>query len=197
MTPKKILWLASGIAALGLVACEPNTTSNPQPDSVSIQPPVIEAAEPEVIEPIYENGRSDFEAMNLKSGAVVNDAFAMAPNSKHEADQLILPAGGGVSFRSSDRPVSIGDTYTASVWMWKDSSLPEDEASRVALQLVSWCSQTEAEVKTKDVYLTSEPTRYEVTHSFANAHDCALFQIIGLNNGTTIQAWNAVFSKTN
>lgn len=138
---------------------------------------------------VFEAGESNFETWTMRGGATVADAMAQAPDGSRAADLIQLESTSVVGQSRSDMPVDAGDTIVGSVWLWADQD------TRIVLQLVRWCSDTESEVATEVVPVTSEPTRFMVSHTFEYAHDCVRFQIAANGVETDVFAWNASVTR--
>lgn len=147
-------------------------------------------AEPEAPR-VFEPGVSNFESWSLAAEVSVVDGAAEAPDASMTADLLRLGNSGVAGWSPSDLMIEAGDSIEGGVWLWAN------DPTQVVLQLVRWCSDTESEVATEVVSVTSEPHRYSVSHTFEYAHECVRFQIGGSGQPTTVYAWNASVNRGN
>lgn len=118
----------------------------------------------------------DFRNWQVRRGAVIQ----IRPLS---ADMLILNASGQVFRTMTDFEINSGDVVQATV------TLRADSPTRVAFQLLRWCSTTPSEVQSAILPVGPESTRFEISMEFEHSHDCFRVQLIGLDEATAVYAW--------
>lgn len=193
-----LLSVSTLLAGCGEKNDSPESTdisSNVRSESQTLTPEVMDSDLGEAPYPrasrVYEAGVNNFEAWSLSAGASVVDAAAEAPDGSVTADLLRLDNNSVAGWRRLDMMIEPGDSVEASVWLWANGD------TRVVLQLVRWCSDTQPEVATEIVSATSSPQRYWVSHTFEFAHECVRFQIKGGGQSTAVYAWNASVDREN
>ncbi len=176
-----------GIFALALYGCDAPASKT---DSAQVNQESNEANEIVPEEVVFEyEGQADFETWATEKGAEVLSGVAESPDGSASADLLILGEGGAIGKRFLDYSVVAGDTYSAKLWMWSEQN------SRVAVQLVRWCSNTAPEIETLTVTLSEEPALYELNKTFDYDHDCLRLQITGLTPEAKAMAWGYRLDK--
>ena len=145
-------------------------------------PPVVEKFD---IATADIDGASDFETWSPRAGITVTDAFAMGLDDTKTADLIsVEKAGARLQKIYRETPIKAGMTVKFSGWFWAD----EDVAMRA--QLVRSCSAATPVEQTNTYFtLSTQPRRYEVSHTFEQDHACALVQITADPDNTAFYGW--------
>jgi len=145
-------------------------------------PPVIEVFD---ISTADIDGKTDFETWRAREGIKVLDSFAESPDDNKTADKIVVEkAGARLQKIYRETPIKAGMTVRFGGWFWAD------EDTRMRAQIVRSCSAaTPVEQFNMFFMLSSEPKRYEISHTFEYDHDCALVQITASPGNTSFYGW--------
>lgn len=110
---------------------------------------------------------------------------AIAPNGLLQADSISFSSKKSYMYQAKNLPVKHNDTLTGSVVLWSD--VP----TKVLIQVARHCSGLKFEATSKIIKLTNKPIRYEVSHTFNNAHDCSRLTLKSTGDSNLFYAWNA------
>ncbi|MDB2439143.1 hypothetical protein N9W89_10535 [Hellea sp.] len=132
-------------------------------------------------------GVSDFETWLLRDGVTVSDSVSEAPDGTLTADTFTIEKA-GVPIQKIYRETAIkaGTTVTFGGWFWS-----EDEMD-IQLRLIKSCTRdTPMETFATNYNLSNKPKRMTVSYTFKEDHGCALIRMVGLQPGTSFNAWQA------
>ena len=131
------------------------------------------------------DGSDDFETWKPRDGITVADAFALGLDETQTADLIIVEkAGARLQKIYRETPIKAGMTVKYSGWFWAD----EDITMRA--QIVRSCSaDTPVEQVNTFFTLSTEPRRYEISHTFEQDHACALVQITADPDNVSFYGW--------
>lgn len=168
-----------GIAVI-LLTCVGCNNKNDVSSSIP-EAPIAEAENND--DPKLYNGDVRFENWRTDDTASVIDAAAKGMNDQFDADQLILNPGLGLIRMHEYTNIDSGDTISANVWLWAEQ--PET----LTFTLVRACSNSNPEVQSTTLQVSTEPQKFNVSNTFEYAHSCFWSRLRGTRDDQRVYAW--------
>ena len=137
------------------------------------------ATKPEVL------GSNEFETWFVNGGVKVSDGAIEAPDGTKTADAIAFGADSGMNRPYPQNAIASGQTVKASVYLWGEPG------KRVVFYITRSCGASTPEGGSTTVTLTDVPTKYELEHTFQEAHACAMLELKGADGAHTVNAWKS------
>lgn len=171
------LWLGACdqlVSGAGPSEQESATASASPPPAEPVPPP-----KPEI------PGSNEFETWYVNGDVKVADSAAEAPDGTKTADAIAFGADSGMNRPYPQNAIVPGQTVKASVHLWGEPG------KRVVFYITRSCDASTPEGGSVTVTLTDQPTKYELQHTFQEAHACVMLELKGADGAHTVNAWKS------
>lgn len=122
--------------------------------------------------------RSDFENFLTSTEGVSVERNVAAIDGELRADRLTMDFNTFFGIYRNDIPVEAGSRFEGQVTLWSESG-----PASFVLQLSDFCSQNGADIESVSIEVDSEPTEYNIGHTFERSHTCALLRVTNVTEG--------------